>query len=210
MVDYIHEALKARLRTILEAHDKIPPVKARLDSTLTKIIFAVNQEFETMQAQLEEEVQEVQGIQEDQEGQENPVPVSSEDTDENPFGENEPDFGPDPDEPPKKVKRPLPKPKPFSNPKPSHQENSGKSRLFTLTLDTTLNFGKHRGDTVSSVLESDPGYLIWASTNVEWVVIPPDILEMARLAKEQQEDNKGGGWGGGSYRRRTHERDGWR
>lgn len=37
-----------------------------------------------------------------------------------------------------------------------------------ITKGTELWFGKHKGETVGDVMESDPGYLSWCVENIDW------------------------------------------
>ncbi|QWY83482.1 hypothetical protein [Rhizobium phage RHph_X2_28B] len=47
-------------------------------------------------------------------------------------------------------------------------------------LHEKLTFGKHKGKCIYEVLSEDPGYLIWANDNVEWLCISSEILDLAR------------------------------
>lgn len=35
-------------------------------------------------------------------------------------------------------------------------------------IDTVINFGKHKGETVGKVLETDPEWLGWAEDTIDW------------------------------------------
>lgn len=37
-----------------------------------------------------------------------------------------------------------------------------------ITRDYVFTFGKHKGDKLEDMLESDPGYLDWCLDNVDW------------------------------------------
>jgi hypothetical protein len=37
-----------------------------------------------------------------------------------------------------------------------------------MELDGKLTFGKYKGLTVREVIEENPGYLVWAISNIEW------------------------------------------
>ncbi len=54
-----------------------------------------------------------------------------------------------------------------------------KDRNSTITRDTVLSFGKHRGWTIGECVECDPSYVIWLSED-EVMNIPADILEEAQ------------------------------
>lgn len=42
-------------------------------------------------------------------------------------------------------------------------------------MSDELRFGKHRGETVESILESDPGWIRWALENVSGFAVDPDV-----------------------------------
>lgn len=56
----------------------------------------------------------------------------------------------------------------------------------TLQKYSVLNFGKHKTKTVADVLVEDPGWIIWASENVDWVQFTDEVLE------EAEENNDAG------------------
>jgi hypothetical protein len=51
--------------------------------------------------------------------------------------------------------------------------------VTVFTLDSVLNFGKHKGKTVREVMETAPGYIVWAYNNVDWFGVPADVYEDA-------------------------------
>jgi hypothetical protein len=51
--------------------------------------------------------------------------------------------------------------------------------VTVFTLDSILNFGKHKGKTVREVMNTSPGYIVWAYDNVDWFGVPDDIYEDA-------------------------------
>ena len=52
-----------------------------------------------------------------------------------------------------------------------------------------LWFGKYKGDTVDSVAEKDPKYLIWAHEEIEWFKLPKEMYEA--LLMDDAEDDYG-------------------
>lgn len=56
----------------------------------------------------------------------------------------------------------------------------------------TFTFGKHKGETVDSVLETDPRYLVWCHNNVEWLILsyPVQKALVERLSRFNKELNK--------------------
>lgn len=50
-----------------------------------------------------------------------------------------------------------------------------------------LWFGKHKGETVDSVAENDPAYLVWAHENIDWFKLTKEQYE-ALLMDEAVDD----------------------
>jgi hypothetical protein len=46
---------------------------------------------------------------------------------------------------------------------------------------TVLWFGQYQNQTISLILQEDPGYLVWAAANVEGFDLHYSLLEMAEL-----------------------------
>jgi len=46
---------------------------------------------------------------------------------------------------------------------------------------TKLTFGKHKGKTITQVLQDDPGWLVWADKNVEFFKLDLRLCEMAKV-----------------------------
>ena len=42
-----------------------------------------------------------------------------------------------------------------------------KPMIYPATLNTVFNFGKHKGNTVESVIVDDPSYINWCLENVD-------------------------------------------
>lgn len=44
---------------------------------------------------------------------------------------------------------------------------------------TMLAFGKHKGETVQSILDDDPSYIVWMNDNIDGVDFADNIVEEA-------------------------------
>lgn len=56
-------------------------------------------------------------------------------------------------------------------------------------LSELVRFGKHKGETWSSVLASDPSYILWCDKEIEWIGFSKGILkEATKLAEEFQDE----------------------
>lgn len=64
-------------------------------------------------------------------------------------------------------------------------DGNGASRL---SLESKLNFGKHRGETVESVLRFDPTYLDWCLDNVDGFAerMDDELVDDVRLAADEE------------------------
>lgn len=51
-----------------------------------------------------------------------------------------------------------------------------------LGFDSVFAFGKHKGSTVSDVLDDDPGYIEWAID--KGIKFDPDVIEAWKMADE--------------------------
>lgn len=40
-----------------------------------------------------------------------------------------------------------------------------------MTLNSTLEFGKYKGNTVKETMESDPYYIMWCIEMIDWFVL---------------------------------------
>ncbi len=70
-----------------------------------------------------------------------------------------------------------------------------KSRAdIPVTLDTVLQFGKHKGWTIGECVECDPSYVIWLSEDGV-MKIPDDILEQAQENQEAEWDDSDNEYG---------------
>ena len=47
------------------------------------------------------------------------------------------------------------------------------------SLDTILNFGKHEGELLSDVAESDPYYVLWMIDNFDGAEFDDDVYDVA-------------------------------
>jgi hypothetical protein len=56
---------------------------------------------------------------------------------------------------------------------------------YTYNKDTKLKFGKHKGQTLSSVILSDPAWVDWALRNVDYFAISVGASEDLDKAMEQ-------------------------
>lgn len=54
-----------------------------------------------------------------------------------------------------------------------------------LTLEDEFTFGKHKGETVAEVCDDDPGYILWASKNIDWIEFDKGIVEACEAAALQ-------------------------
>ena len=52
---------------------------------------------------------------------------------------------------------------------------------------STLTFGKHKGSTVASILQDDPGYLIWCEENMDHFLLDDEVRDRAQLGKNAQD-----------------------
>ena len=62
-------------------------------------------------------------------------------------------------------------------------KNSTKQNFKSLS--DTFNFGKHKGETIESVISSDPGYILWAHDE-KVAKFTEDILGYADEADTEQ------------------------
>lgn len=64
--------------------------------------------------------------------------------------------------------------------------------MINYTRGDALDFGKHKGSTVSDVLAKDPEYLNWCLDNVDYFKVDNDIYldirEEARMAEEARHE----------------------
>jgi len=51
--------------------------------------------------------------------------------------------------------------------------------VTVFTLESVLNFGKHKGKTVREVMNTSPGYIVWAHDNIDWFGLPNELYEDA-------------------------------
>lgn len=49
-------------------------------------------------------------------------------------------------------------------------------------------FGRYSGLPVAPILESEPGYIIWAAENIPWLTIDPQLLKEANELYDKTED----------------------
>ena len=63
-----------------------------------------------------------------------------------------------------------------------------REKLLADFLATKITFGKYRGDTWGLIIEANPSYIIWADENVEWLTIPPEIVNQAQANKSAKKD----------------------
>ena len=54
------------------------------------------------------------------------------------------------------------------------------NRSTFYSLDDEFKFGKHLGDSLKNVLESDPGYLVWCLDNLSHFMMSADLIEEIR------------------------------
>ena len=71
----------------------------------------------------------------------------------------------------------------------------GKRRRFD--VDTTLTFGKHRGNQLQWLLKNDPGYLVWMYENIEdaeWTddaeALVTEAIDIVAEERQQQRDHE--------------------
>ena len=57
-------------------------------------------------------------------------------------------------------------------------------------LDTRLNFGKYCGETLKTILEDDPGYLVWCLENVEWFEVDQDLEDIIYEAYDWEQERE--------------------
>lgn len=58
----------------------------------------------------------------------------------------------------------------FSN----EQSNKPKDLKYIFT------FGKHQGETLESVLDTDPSYIVWANDTIKWFKVTKKIYDKAK------------------------------
>lgn len=56
--------------------------------------------------------------------------------------------------------------------------------MKTITFGESFWFGKHRDMTLEWVVDNDPGYIVWASKNLDWLKIDPDAVTVCEEAEE--------------------------
>ena len=71
-----------------------------------------------------------------------------------------------------------------------------RTPIPTHSHDTSLNFGKYRGQTVKSLITNDPRYLAWVHNNVESVVFPQEIVSeiSANISAEDRTETNKNSW----------------
>lgn len=62
------------------------------------------------------------------------------------------------------------------------------SRFFD--VDTTLDFGKHKGHAIEDIFDSDPDYLVWIYENFEDVDWSDEAEFLVTLAYDREYDRK--------------------
>lgn len=62
------------------------------------------------------------------------------------------------------------------------------ARRFGLT--DRMTFGKHKGETVSSVIEHSPNYLLWCRKNIDWFDLDDAALYRAQIEGAVESENK--------------------
>jgi hypothetical protein len=50
---------------------------------------------------------------------------------------------------------------------------------FTLTLKTSIPFGKYKGQTGSDIARRDPCYIMWMEKNLDRIAIDPSVRKLA-------------------------------
>jgi len=55
-----------------------------------------------------------------------------------------------------------------------------REKILADFLQSQITFGKYRGETWGTILDTNPSYIVWADDNVEWLSIPPEIVTQAR------------------------------
>ncbi len=65
-----------------------------------------------------------------------------------------------------------------------------KSRIRKFYIDSKLNFGKYRGETVQQVLDKDGGadYLLFCISKMKKITFDEDALTRINLAKQEDEE----------------------
>jgi hypothetical protein len=66
-----------------------------------------------------------------------------------------------------------------------HMRYNKNGNKYTYNKDTKLKFGKHKGQTLSSVILSDPAWVDWALRNVDYFAISVGASEDLDKAMEQ-------------------------
>ena len=67
-------------------------------------------------------------------------------------------------------------------------------RVFT--RDTVVTFGKHKGLKVSTILENDPGYIVWMNDNIDDICFVEGIVREAEDSDlEDSRDKYDDSWG---------------
>ena len=50
-----------------------------------------------------------------------------------------------------------------------------------LTLEDTMNFGKHRGETIAQIVYENPSYIEWMIENIENIAFGEDVMSELNL-----------------------------
>lgn len=58
-----------------------------------------------------------------------------------------------------------------------------------LTLEDTMKFGKHCGETISQVVDENPSYIRWIIENVDYIAFDMDVIEKLNIPKSVLELN---------------------
>lgn len=63
-----------------------------------------------------------------------------------------------------------------------------EKRPTLLNWDSLFTFGKYKGQSVREVYHSDPGYIVWCSENIDFVVFPWRVIKASKEAHQESDD----------------------